>query len=204
MKTVLVRRVYRVMLLAYPRDFRREYGAQMLQLLRDCERDAQTPLALLGVWARTFFDLVCTAPAEHIHNLRKENRFMNKRSEVIAMGFCTLLIACAFVLLSYGRSHEIPAILRFGFVLDALVFTGVVGNLIVFGLMKLTSMRPMKIALWTFLLVCAVPALAIVGLAGRDPKFQAFSVVIGYAVSFFFWFGLHWLWEQKLRPTQTA
>ena len=197
MKQLLGRKVYAGMLLAYPKDFRNEYGAQMLQLYRDCERDAQTPLALIGLWARMFIDLVRTVPDEHIQNLRKES-LMNK---LIAIGGCVFLIVVAFVLLSYGRSHEVTAILKFGYVLDAIVFTGVLGNLIAFALMQFTSIRHLKIALWTFLLVCGVSVLAIVGLVGRDPKFQVFNVVIGYVVSFFFWYGLHWLWSHKLRPT---
>lgn len=197
MKILLGRRVYEVMLLAYPRDFRREYGSQMLQLLRDSERDAQTPLALMSLWARTFFDLVRTVPDEHLQNLRKET-LMNK---LIAIGGCVFLIVVAFILLSYGRSHEVTAIIKFGYVLDAIVTTGVLGNLIAFALMQFTSIKHLKIAMWTFLLVCTVPVLLIVGLVGRDPKFQVFNVVIGYVVSFFFWYGLHWLWSHKVRPT---
>jgi len=201
MKTLLGRRVYAVMLLAYPKDFRSEYGSQMLQLLRDCERDAQTRIELIGLWIRTLFDLVSTVPDEHFQNLRKES-FMNKlRTDLIALGGCVFLVALAFVLLSYGRSHEVTAILKFGFVLDAIATTGILGNLIAFALMQFTSIRPLKIAFWTFLLVCSVPALALLVLAGRDPKFQSFNVVIGYVVSFFFWYGLHWLWSHKVRPT---
>jgi hypothetical protein len=80
----------------------------------------------------------------------------------------------------------------------------VVGNLIVFLLIKLTRFRPLRVAFWTFLIVTLVPAAAITLIAGRDPKFNAPSVVIGYVVSFFFWYGLHWLWSNKLRPSETA
>ena len=128
----------------------------------------------------------------------------NLRSDLVAIGGCVLIIALALFLLSYGRSHQISSILLFGYVLDAIAFTGLVGNLIVFLLVKLTSLRPLRVALWTCLIVSIVPAIAIVLLAGSDPKFNAPSVVIGYVVSFFFWYGLHGLWSHKLRPSETT
>ena len=74
-----------------------------------------------------------------------------------------------------------------------------------FLLIKLTRFRPLRIAFWTFLLVTLVPLIALLVIAGAaDPNFKAPNVVIGYVVSFFFWYGLHWLWSNKLRPTETT
>ena len=128
----------------------------------------------------------------------------NLRSDLIAIGGCVFIIALALALLSYGRSHQVSSILFFGYVLDAIAFTGLVGNLIVFLLVKLTSLNPLRVALWTFLIVSIVPALAIVLIAGSDPTFNAPSVVIGYVVSFLFWYGLHTLWSHKLKPSATT
>ncbi len=128
----------------------------------------------------------------------------NLRNDLFAIGGCVLIILAALLLLSYGRSHQVSSILVFGFALDAIAFTGVVGNLIVFLLIKLTRFRPLRIAFWTFLIVTLVPALAITLIAGKDPNFNAPNVLIGYVVSFFFWYGLHWLWSNKLKPTETA
>jgi len=179
--------IYAILLRAYPRNFRREYGSQMVLLLLDCQRDARTVAARRRLWLRTLVDLICTAPREHLNNLNKEKKFMrNLRSDLAAVGGCVLIIAVALFLLSYGRSHQVSSILLFGYVLDAIAFTGVLGNLIVFLLVKLTSLRPLRVALWTFLIVSLVPALAIVLIAGADPNFNAPSVVIGYVVSFFF------------------
>ena len=59
--------LYRVLLLAYPRPFRREYGAAMLDLLRvqhnRARRRAQ-PFASASFWAFAFDDLVRNAFAE--------------------------------------------------------------------------------------------------------------------------------------------
>jgi len=198
--------IYSILLLAYPREFRREYGSQMVLLLLDCQRDARTAPARTRLWLRTLIDLVRTAPLEHLEKIRKENNFMRKlRTDLFAIGGCILIILAAMLLLNYGRSHQVSSILFFGHVLDALAFTGILGNLIVFLLIKLTRFRPLRVAFWTFLLVSLVPALAITAIAGvADPTFNAPRVLIGYTVSFFFWYGLHWLWSNKLRPTETA
>ena len=197
--------IYSILLLAYPREFRREYGSQMVLLLLDSQRDARTAPARTRIWLRTLFDLVRTAPREHLEKIKKENKFMrNLRTDLLAIGGCVLIILAALLLLNYGRSHQVSSILLFGYALDAIVFTGVLGNLIVFLLVKLTSFRPLRVAFWTFLIVSLVPEIAISLIAGADPNFNAPKVVIGYVVSFFFWYGLHWLWAHKLKPSETA
>lgn len=126
-------------------------------------------------------------------------------TDLVAIGACVLLIVGALLLLNYGRSHQVPSILLFGHILDALAFTGIVGNLIVFLLVKLTSLRPLRVAFWTFLIVCLVPALALTLIAAAgNSNISAPNVLIGYVVSFLFWYGLHWLWSNKLKPSETA
>ena len=197
--------IYSILLLAYPREFRREYGPEMVRLVLDCQRDADAVSARRRLWLRTFFDLVRTAPRERLNNLRQENKLMRKlHPNLVAIGGCVLSILGAMLLLNYGRSHQVPSILLFGHVLDAVVFTGVVGNVIVFLLVKLTRLRPLRVAFWTFLIVTLVPALALTLIAGADPKINAPRVVVGYVVSFMFWYGLHWLWSNKLKASETA
>ena len=129
----------------------------------------------------------------------------NLRTDLFAIGGCVLIIIAAMLLLNYGRSHQVSSILLFGHVLDALAFTGLLGNLIVFLLIKLTSLRPLRVAFWTFLVVTLVPALALTAIAATgDPNFNAPKILIAYVVSFFFWYGLHWLWSNKLKPSETA
>jgi hypothetical protein len=177
----------------------------MVLLLLDCQRDARTTSTRARLWLRTLVDLVRTAPREHLEKIRKENTFMrNLRNDLLAIGGCVLIIAIALFLLNYGRSHQVSSILLFGHILDAFVFTGVLGNLIVFLLVKLTTLRPLRVAFWTFLIVCLVPALALTLIAAVDSKISAPNVLIGYVVSFLFWYGLHWLWSNKLKPSETA
>ncbi len=121
----------------------------------------------------------------------------NLRSDAVALIGCIAIIVAAFFLLTYGRRHEVSSILIFGYALDALVTTGVIGNLIVFLLVKITRLKPLRIAFWTFLVIHAVPALALAFVGRRlSPNFNAGATLLGYVVSFLFWLGVHYLWAQ--------
>ncbi len=57
-------RVYRALLLMYPKDFRRRYGPQMVQVFGDLWREERERAGLAGLWARTVLDLLRTATLE--------------------------------------------------------------------------------------------------------------------------------------------
>jgi hypothetical protein len=202
-------RFFRVLLRAYPRDFRNEYEREMLTVFRDCyrlEEDRKKFVGVYRLWGRVLFDVVQSAPKEHLEKLEKENLLMkNLRRDAIALIGCVFIIVVAFALLTYGRKHEVSSILLFGYILDALVTTGVVGNLIVFLLVKTTKFNPLRIALWTFLTVHAVPALALVLIGSRlSPGFRPVATIVGYVVSFLFWFGIHMIWAQRQNGERLA
>jgi hypothetical protein len=65
-------RVYRVLLTAYPREFRREYGRQMEQAFRDLCREERRKGErgdLVRLWVRTILDLGTTAFVQRINAL---------------------------------------------------------------------------------------------------------------------------------------
>jgi len=174
----------------------------MAQVFRDCGRAAESrksPFVLMDFWLVTLLDLVKTAPKAHLDNLRKEESVMNNlRRGALALFGCIAIIVVAFLLLSYGRAHQVSSILLLGYALDAMVVTGVIGNFIVFLLVKTTKLNPLRTALWTFLIVNAVPAIALAVIGGRiDPQFRLGATMVGYLVSFLFWYGLHWIWAQS-------
>ena len=151
-------RVFHLLLFAYPREFRHEYGPQMTQLFRDCYRDQtnQSATGLWVLWLHTVSDLFVAAPREHLERLRRESSVMTHlQRTVLTLGTCLVIVVVAFVLLSYGRSHQVTSILFFGKALDALVTAGVLGNLIIF-LLRLSRFNPVKTALWTMLVVNSI------------------------------------------------
>ncbi|MGI8839090.1 MAG: hypothetical protein ACR2H4_21000 [Pyrinomonadaceae bacterium] len=205
----LAGRVYGLLLRGYPTPFRSDYGKDMAQLFRDCylREKRRGGLSRLGLfWFRTLLDFMRTVPREHLENLGKENSNMrNLGRDAIALLGCIGIILAAFFLLSYGRKHEASSILMFGYVLDALVITGVIGNLIVFLLAKTTRLDPLRVALWTSLILNAVPAILLAIIGSRiDPQFRTTATLVGYAVSFLFWFGVHWVWSQTKGSMQPA
>jgi hypothetical protein len=194
-------RFYALMLKAYPAEFRREYGPHMAQVFRDCGRAAESRKKLfvsMHFWLIILLDLVKTAPKEHVDNLRKEKSLMNNlRRDALALFGCIAIIVVAMLLLNYGRAHQVSSILLLGYALDALVVTGVIGNFIVFLLVKTTKLIPLRAALWTFLMVHGVPVIVLAFIGSRiDPQIRLGAIVIGYVVSFLFWYGLHWIWAQ--------
>lgn len=202
-------RIFQIMLVAYPPEFRREYGPHMVQVFRDCYRAEQQAKSRLGIgrlWVHTLIDLIRAAPSEHLDKLRKDNWIMNKlRKNGFAILVTLGIIVGAFLLLSYGRSNEVSWILLFGHVLDALVTAGVTGNLIAFLLILTTRFNPLRIALWTLLVVHGLLLILSVVIGSRvDPQFKLATVLVGYVVSFVFWFGLHWMWAQRQRSLPAA
>lgn len=95
-------RVYRVLLTLYPRDFRREYGWQMLQVFRDVCRDAVRQggaLALILWWGTALFDLLQTVVAEHrkvwvmTFKITRESFIVWSGRGLIIAGVCFILSA---------------------------------------------------------------------------------------------------------------
>lgn len=174
----------------------------MVQVFRDCyraEKNANRPIGVSRLWLHTLIDLVRTAPKEHMERIGKDGSVMkNLRRDALALLGCIAIIVIAFLLLTYGRKHEVAPILLAGRSLDALVTAGIVGNLIVFLLVKVTRINPVRIALLVFLGVNAGLCLMTILIGSRvDPQFRLGATLIGYFVSFVFWFGLHWVWGKS-------
>jgi len=188
-------KLFVLMLLAYPRQFRRQYGPLMTQHFRDCYRTDEHWRP--SFWLSTVLDLLAAAPREHLETLRTENSSMtNLQRNLLALGTSLVIMVAAFFLLTYGRSHEVSSILFFGKTLDALVTAGVLGNLIIF-LLRLTRLDQLKTAFWVMLIVNSI-LLILAWLIGSrvDRTFSLGSIAVAHVVSFLFWFGLHWAWSK--------
>jgi hypothetical protein len=185
-------KLYGLLLLAYPPEFRQRFGSEMVQVFRDSYRLETSKRSLPGFWLWTLFDLVVSAAQERS---RKEDMLMNRN--LVALLGSIAIVVVAFLLLTYGRKNEVASILLFGYVLDALATTGVVGTLIVLLLTKTTKLNPLRIALWTFAIVHAVLLLLILVISRSDPRFNLSATVIGYLVSFAIWAGLHFAWRHR-------
>lgn len=127
-------RVYRMLLLAYPRGFRRKYGSQMEQAFGDLHREAcesgRRRVALL--WALTVSDLARTAVAQRITLWANHEEVAMYDRRLAVVGSMLLLAPLYFVsasLLKYG--------LGIGLLFDPLtVFLSTSGRWVVFNVVS--------------------------------------------------------------------
>jgi hypothetical protein len=174
----------------------------MTQLFHDSYRDAQAG-GLVGFWLRMVVDVIRTAPVERWERLGETMK--NLKRDAIGLLACVAVIVVAFFLLGYGRRHGVTSILLFGHALDAIVTAGVIGNLIIFLLVKTTHLSRFRTALWSLLIVNG-GLLLIATLIGNsvDPQFNFARVLLGYLVSFILWLSIHWIWSQTPTSTEPA
>ena len=192
-------RLYGLLLFAYPAEFRREFGNEMRQVFRDCYRAEVRARSLPNFWLRTLVDLVLTAAKERADSIGRKETFMNRRSDAMALLGCIGIIVIAFLLHRYAIRNNVPFLLWSGYILDALITTGVIGNFIVFLLSKTTKLDPLRTAISVFAVVHAVLLLLIVVISRNGPPVDWAGVIIGYLVSFVFWVGLHFAWRMTNR-----
>ena len=99
-------RVYSLLLLTYPREFRRRYRGEMEQLFRDLYRERRgSRSGLISLWIRTFSDLVPTAVEQRIKSLTNHREAVMQNRRLAVVGFVLLLAPLYFVsasLLKYG------------------------------------------------------------------------------------------------------
>jgi protein phosphatase len=86
----LAERLYRLLLLAYPRTFRKEYATEMFLAFRDAYRETsrqQGTLGVLNLWCDFFCDYIKTVCIEHVRSWmqRGERNFALARKEQLVM-----------------------------------------------------------------------------------------------------------------------
>ena len=128
-------RVYRALLLAYPREFRREYGPQMEQAFGDLYREARERGGRSGIahlWVLAVSDLARTAVAQRIMPRADHEEVTMYDRRLAVVGLVLLLAPLYFVsasLLKYG--------LGIGFLFDPLeAFLSVAGRRVVFNVIS--------------------------------------------------------------------
>lgn len=191
------RRAYALLLAAYPREFRREYGREMALVFADRCRDqrrAGGAAALARLWGEALLDLALTAPREHLEGLRGGGGVM-RTLRTVALALAAYAFTLLVVAPLYARNvQNLP-----GFVnnlIDALITTGLIFNFI-FLLLTLTrwleGVRAVRAALaLTTLVVAAVITLMMVSLGA--PARLNFLIVVAQVLSLLVWFTAHLWW----------
>ncbi len=205
-------RLYALLLAAYPREFRREYGREMRLVFADRCREEEHKEdgrgASLRVWREALGDLLRTAPKQRLDSFLEGDGMMRVlRTAGLA------LIAYAFTLLViapwFSHNHtRMPSFV--GNLLDALIFSGLVFN-VVYLLLTLPrwreGVRAVRLTLYiTTLIVGGLLVLMAVsvGPAARPNIFVLFAQVLALLI----WFTIYLWWvlrrKGKEAPPATA
>jgi hypothetical protein len=193
------------MLLAYPREFRLEYGSEMTQVFSDCYRDSNSRgvATVVELWLRVILDVIQTAPLERWETLGKGDTMRNLKRDALGLIGCLAITVVAFLLLGYLRKHDFGGFYILGFALDAIVTAGVISNLIIFGLMMVKRMSTFRTVLLSLLIVNGALLLIATLIGSRvDPGFNFPMIFVAYLVSFCFWLAIHWIWSQLRTPAE--
>jgi hypothetical protein len=200
------RRAYALLLAAYPREFRREYGREMALVFADRCRERERAASRARLWGEALLDLAVSAPREHMERFRGGvMRTLRTVALAILVYAFTLLVVAPF----YARNiPNLPAVVNS--LIDALISTGLIFNFI-FLLLTLTrwleGVRAVRAALAvTTLLVGGLIAL-ITATGGPHARINLL-IVVAQVLSLLVWFALHLWWVLRkgrhVPPAATA
>ena len=193
-------RLFQLMLRAYPREFRLEYGSDMTQLFRDCHLDIQSDglICAIAFWRRMIWDVIRTAPLERWEALERRYKTMrNLKSDLIGLLAFIAILIVMLLLLGYVRKYQVATML--GYSLDAIISAGIISNLIIFPLTIATRLSAFRTVFWTLLLINGALLLIATLIGIRVGGFNFPAVLASYLVSFAFWLSFHWL-RSQMRP----
>jgi len=183
-------RVYRLLLLAYPPDFRAEYGPEMVLLFRDQCRDGD--VRTLGFWVTVVCDVARSAPALRIEAWRGRASENTQTVEVIMKiaGMLTVLLAGFGIVGAVGEwAAGTKGAMGGGYVLA--VVLGVFASVLLLGagvailLGARWGRQPARLALFASL-VSAVAARLLF------PWMSIFSQLVGFGLPVALLIALYW------------
>ena len=194
-------RIYGLLLFAYPKDFRREYGPHMAQVFRDSYR-AEKRTRVFRLWLNTLVDLLRTAPKERMQNVDEGVVMKAIRNLAIAIVIYALAIFLTGRFLVTARHHLPFAV---GTFIDSLVSIGVLFNFIVLLLVSTRLMAATRAVVTSAIatLVLITGALTIMAMNLPAEAGPTGISILMMALSFAIWFVLHWFWAQR-REIQPA
>lgn len=201
----LSRRLYALLLAAYPREFRRAYGGEMLLVFSERCRDESRERGRAGVarvWRETLLDLALTAARERLEAASGGGRVMRTlRTIVLALLAYAFALVVAAPLYVRHRASMPTFVATF---IDALISIGVVFNFI-YLLLTLTgrverARAPRVTLVATSVVIAALVALMMASLG--PPAYVNLEIVVAHVLSLLLWFTLHSWWVLRGRPVE--
>jgi len=118
-----MKRLYRALVPLYPRSFRQEYGAEMIEVFAEAERRARADggRSVIALWLRTVIDLGISVPAEYA----LEVTHMTRSLLVRIFGITSIVGGALYLTVSIVHPSGLIRAIVPGSI--ALLVTGVVG-----------------------------------------------------------------------------
>jgi hypothetical protein len=198
------RRVYALLLASYPQGFRREYGREMARVFADLCRESAGRASLARVWAGALADLALTAPRLRLEELLEGGGVMRSiRTAALALAAYafTLLVVAPLYARNAGSMPVFVANL-----IDALIFTGLVFNL-VFQVLTLPrwleGVKAVRASLAMATLI--VGALLLMMTTSKESHASSLTpaIIAAQVVSLLAWFAGHLWWVSRRKGAAT-
>jgi hypothetical protein len=180
--------VFRMLLRAYPEDFRAAYGHEMMTVIADMQRDTRTSVPRL--WSEMTLDMIRTAMTLRLESLARRDEGQLQHPEVMMIIMAILAIAVGAIEAANSMQEVwVRGALNSGWALaGGIIATGAGILLLIAGIGLLR--RPKALTLPN---VSAVACLAVFILVGvLKPQMSIFATILGIGfpllmLSFVYW-----------------
>lgn len=171
-------RIYRTLLWAYPRAFRREYGPEMTHVFRDMAQaavDKRGALGLAGLWLRVVPDLVWTAAQER---LEATQRRIVMWQRILGRGHFVKDLAVAMLIAALVTPTDPASMLMIGFPLYGVYLCACLsGPLTGRGRVLATLSGLLNLAFWVGVLVVPAQWPGVRALLPSRPRIESLILV---------------------------
>ncbi len=170
-------RAYRLLLRAYPAEFRAEYGREMTQLFNDRRRDASAARAQF--WAAMLADIARSAPAMRLEQWRaqwSDNIHVEERT-MKTMAILGILIGTLEVVSSAAEAWVGGLVLHGGYSLAAGTVAAAAGGLLVASAIAMLRGSKGAVSLAQGSAIACIAVFALV--AALHPIFSILSTMLG-------------------------
>ncbi len=174
---IAAERVYRLLLRAYPAEFRAAYGREMTQLFNDRRRDASTARAQF--WAAMLADIARSAPAMRLEQWRarwSDDSYVEERT-MKTMAILAILIGTLEVVSSAAEAWVGGLVLHGGYSLAAGTVAAAAGALLVASAIAMLRGAKGAVSLAQGSAIACIAVFALV--AALRPIFSILSTMLG-------------------------
>ncbi len=204
---LLAERIFKLLLLAYPSEFRREYEREMVIVFRDCLRSESQQngnSGILRLICSSFGDVILTSVKERFQAAQKGGKFM-KPVRTIVIALLAYVAVFALVVPFFMKMRgQMPFFV--GSLFDAFISIGLGFSFIFLVLVLPRFLEPIRAVYATGIGIASLLILSFILFTVLLPPEGRpnLTVLLAQFLSFVFWFAVHFLWANKISNTQAT